>query len=181
MLATIWSPAVVAAIAGVIVNIVIRYVTAPRLSPLLRPFRQIGPIIRTAAALQAILPAEAAALEPMLSDDVVRLRRLRRVARWVAHDPVTSDDLTSAVYESLNMLLLLDVSVLCVASREIVSNGGALLRMVAVVGTVDAAVAVASYREGTADWTCRCAASVTRSCRTRFRILSSSHPRMGSS
>ena len=71
----------------------------------------------------------------------------------VAHDPVTSDDLASAVYESLNMLLLLDVNVLCVASREIVSNGAALLQIVAVVGTVDAAVAVVSYREGTADWT----------------------------
>ena len=50
-----------------------------------------------------------------------------------------SDDLTNAVFELANVAMLLDVSALYIASREIQANGAALLRTIATVGTVDAA------------------------------------------
>ena len=51
------------------------------------------------------------------------------------------------------MTALLDANVLYFASREIQANSPALLRTIATVGTVDAAVGVASYRAGTQGWT----------------------------
>ncbi len=50
-----------------------------------------------------------------------------------------SDDLTNAVFELANVAMLLNVSALYIASREIQANGAALLRTIATVGTVDAA------------------------------------------
>ena len=67
-------------------------------------------------------------------------------------DPRTSDDLTGLVAEAANMLLL-DVALLVPASRHIRAHGPALLRTFAVVGTLDAAIGVASYRAGTPQWT----------------------------
>ena len=66
---------------------------------------------------------------------------------------MTSDDLTDAIHETANMLFLLDLCLLVFASREIQAHGPALIRTVASVGTVDAAISVASYRVGTAGWT----------------------------
>ena len=79
--------------------------------------------------------------------------RLRRTARVVSRDPMMSDDLTNAVFELANVAMLLDVSALYFASREIQAHGAALLRTIATVGTVDAAIGVASYRAGTTGWT----------------------------
>ena len=66
---------------------------------------------------------------------------------------MTSDDLTGLVAETANMLLPADVVPLVLASREIQAQGPPLLRTFDLVGTVDAAVGVAPYRAGTANWT----------------------------
>ena len=153
VLSTVWPPAFLVAVAGVLTNWTVRYVTAPRLGPLLHPFRQLGPVIAIAEILRPLIATDGAAIGPSLSSDVARLSRLRRIARWVSRDPMTSDDLTNALFELGNITMLLDVCALYVASREIQANGPALLRTIATVGTVDAAISVASYRAGTTGWT----------------------------
>ena len=50
------------------------------------------------------------------------------------------------------MMLLLDLNVLYFSAREIRANRAAILRTIATVGTVDAAISVASYRVGTTGW-----------------------------
>ena len=153
LLSTVWPQAFLVAIVGVLTNWTVRYVTAPRLGPLLHPFRQLGPVLATAASLGPLIAKDGASIGPSLSSDVARLSRLRRIAWWVSRDPMTSDDLTNALFELANITMLLDVSALYFASREIQTNGPALLRTIATVGTVDAAISVASYRAGTTGWT----------------------------
>ena len=153
LLSIVWPQMFLVAMAGVLTNWTVRYVSAPRLGPLLHPFRQLGPVIATAETLRPLIAKDGAAIGPSLSSDVARLSRLRRTARVVSRDPMMSDDLTNAVFELANVAMLLHVSALYFASREIQANGAALLRTIATVGTVDAAISVASYRAGTTGWT----------------------------
>ena len=113
----------------------------------------VGPLIDLAESFRPLVTPPGASLAPSLPEDLARLSRLRRIAGWVSHDPATSDDFTSALFEAANMMLLLDVNVLYFASREIQANGPELLRTIAAVGTVDAALSVASYRDGALGWT----------------------------
>lgn len=153
MLTSVWPVALVAVILGVIVNMIVRYVTAPRLGPPLGPFRQVAPLLVAAEAVRPLVAACGLPVGSALSSDLAGMRRLRRIARWVGRDPMTSDDLTNVIHEAANMLFLLDLVLLFLASREIGAHGPALVRTVASVGTVDAAISVASYRVGAAGWT----------------------------
>ena len=119
----------------------------------MRPFRQVAPLLAAAETARPLIATHGSPIGPSLASDLARLRRLKRIAGWVGHDPMMSDDLSSAVHEAANMVLLLDLCLLLFASREIRANGPALLRTVASVGTVDAAISVASFRVGTAGWT----------------------------
>ncbi len=153
MLTIVWPVALVAVILGVIANMIVRYVTALRLGPPLGPFRQVAPLLAAAEALRPLVATCGLPCGSTLSSDLAEMRRLRRIARWVGHDPMTSDDLTNVIHEAANMLFLLDLALLFLASREIGAHGPALVRTVASVGTVDAAISVASYRVGAAGWT----------------------------
>lgn len=153
VLTIIWPVSLVAVILGVIANMIVRYVTAPRLGPPLGPFRQVAPLLAAAEAVRPLVATCGLPVGSALSSDLAGMRRLRRIARWVGHDPMTSDDLTNVIHEAANMLFLLDLVLLFLASREIGAHGPALVRTVASVGTVDAAVSVASYRVGAAGWT----------------------------
>ena len=82
-----------------------------------------------------------------------RLTRLRRFAGWVGRDPIAIGELASSVFEYLNLLFLLDANALYFGDRELHAHGASLLRVIAVVGDVDAAVSVASLRAGTQFWT----------------------------
>ena len=113
----------------------------------------MAPLLAVAELVRPLIAAYGLPVGSALSSDLARMRRLRRIARWVGHDPMTSDDLTDAIHETANMLFLLDLCLLVFASREIRAHGPALLRTVASVGTVDAAISVASYRVGATGWT----------------------------
>ena len=127
--------------------------TAPRLGPLLRPFRQVAPLLAVAETTVPLIETHGSRINPSLSSDLAKLSRLRRIAGWVSRSPMDSDDYTAAVFELANMILLLDMNLLVFASRELRTHGPSLLRVVTTVGNVDAAISLASYRAGTMAWT----------------------------
>ena len=153
MLTVVWPAALVAVILGVIANMIVRYATAPRLGPPLGPFRQVSPLLAAAEAVRSLVTMCRLPVGFTLPSDLAGMRRLGRIARWVGHDPMASDELTNVIHEAANMLFLADLVLLFLASREIRAHGPALVRTVASVGTVDAAISVASYRLGAAGWT----------------------------
>jgi DNA mismatch repair ATPase MutS len=55
--------------------------------------------------------------------------------------------------EYLNLLLLMDANALYFAERELRLRGADLLRVIKVVGEMDAAIAIASFRTGSKQWT----------------------------
>ena len=153
LLAVVWPPAFLAAFLGIFTNMAVRYRTAPRLRGPLNYFRQVAPLLAVAHAAGYLLATGAAhPIGQSLPADLARLRPLRRIAGWVTFDPNAADALTAVVSELANMILLLDVTLLLLASRHIRAHGKALVRTFAAVGTLDAAVAVASFRAGTTGW-----------------------------
>jgi DNA mismatch repair ATPase MutS len=112
-----------------------------------------GPALSTARDLRAFGSGATTALTGSLGRDLLALRRLGRIARWVSRDPLTTGELAGAVLEYLNLLLLMDANALYFAGRELNAHAPALLRVIQTIGEIDAAIAIASARTSAKDWT----------------------------
>ena len=121
-------------------------------------------MIGTAAALTFIAADDVQAITQPLRDDVSRLARLKWISSWANGNPfmvsfdsaqrlIMLNDLIGVTYEYLNLLLLLDATGAYFGLRDLNANRPSLLRMTAAVGDVDAAISVASYRDGSDVWT----------------------------
>jgi hypothetical protein len=146
-------------------NVTVRYATDPHVHTMAVTFRQCAPLIATAGELRFL---QGAAIDPIvgaLAADVPRLGRIKQISRWVNGNPfmlsagasalgVAAGDFVGAVYEYLNLALLLDGTGIYFGTRDLARAGASLARVVAASGEVDAAIAVASYRAGRGDW-CR--------------------------
>jgi hypothetical protein len=152
VLGLIWPGLLFLAVIGFFANFVIRIAAARRIGVEIVWFRQVGPLISSAQALSTLDDDAASGITGSMTTDLVALRRLGAIARWVSRDPVTVGDLAGVILECLNVLLLLDINAVYFASREIQSRGAQLLRLVEAVGEIDAAISVASLRESTDGW-----------------------------
>ena len=91
LLSAVWPQALVVAFAGIVANLTVRYRTADRLVPVLRPFRQVGPLITTAKTLRATIQASNPTSGDRLAADLSTLARLARIAGLVSRDPLWKD------------------------------------------------------------------------------------------
>lgn len=145
-----WPSAILIPVAGAAINLAVRSRTGWRVSSMIGPFRQVGALISVAHTVRASnLPGPVA---ESLSLNLPKLTRLTAIARWVGRDPSKSNELVAAFWEYLNLLFLLDLNALSLASRELRDCGPALLKIIAAVGEVDAAISVASFRAGSQGW-----------------------------
>ena len=150
-LSIFWPKLIFMALLVFVVNFVIRISTARRVSGEITWFRQVGPLLSAARKLATI--TDSAPLTASLKSDLNALKRLGTIARWVSRDPYTANEIVFAVTEYLNVLLLMDANALYFAARELHLRGANLRRVIEVVGEVDAAIAVASFRTGVRQWT----------------------------
>lgn len=164
VLALISSQFVPALIGIVIVNVAIRYVTDRRIGALAAAFRQIAPLVRTAESLQLLADDDVRPLIGSIQTDTPSLRRLKIISRWISGNPlmlpmgagslpVLISDVVSVAYEYLNLAFLLDANGVYVGTRDLRVHHGALLRVIAAMGEVDAAISTASFRTERHDWT----------------------------
>lgn len=151
-------------IALVVTAIVIRTMTDKRTMTVATAFRQLAPIIATGQALAFLDREDVAAITAPLGADARRLGPLKTIARWVSGDPlmlsvnpnglaVIATDVIGVVYEYLNAVFLLDANGVYFGARTLHANSASLLRVLAAVADVDAAISVASYRAGLSAWT----------------------------
>jgi hypothetical protein len=153
LLAFVWPGTLFLLLAGAVLNLYIRVMSATRIGALVGSFRQVGPLLTAADAIGTMPPDGIERIVGSLGHDLRQLTRLRRVARWVGRDPIALGELASSFVEYLNLLFLLDANALYFGARELRAHGGALLRVIAAVGDVDAALSVASLRAGNTFWT----------------------------
>lgn len=163
------SPGTTPAFIGLLLfNVGVRYATDRRIGALATAFRQIAPVVTTAESLRFVAGGDdVRPLVGAIQTDTPSLRRLKNIARWIGGNPlmlpagagtsaVLFNDAVSAVYEYLNLALLLDANGVYFGARELRAHRAALLRVIAAIGEVDAAISTASVRAGRADWTRPC-------------------------
>jgi hypothetical protein len=131
----------------------VRAASARRLGRLIDAFRYVGPLIATAAALRPLVHADNEVLTAALRDQAGALTTLRVLSGWLTRDSVAMDPLTGTVIELVNTLFLLDANMLLCGALLLNQRGRALEQVVAAVGEIDAAIAVASYRAALDQWT----------------------------
>jgi MutS domain V len=155
LLVVFWPPALLLLGAGAIVSLVLRAGVASHLQVVVGPFRQVGPLVAAAATLAGAVGDEAGDIAGTLAADVASLRRLRRIASWASRDTgaAAAGDLAAVLYEYLNLLFFIDANALYFGARELRARAPELLRVLAAVGDIDAAIGVASWRASTAGWT----------------------------
>ncbi len=156
VLAPFWPPAALLLVAGAVGSLIARASIARSLRVVAGAFRQVNPLVAVAEVLSAFANDATEPLVGTLKDDVLRLSRLRRIASWAGRDPgaAVAGNFAALLLEYLNMALWLDANALFFGARELRARAPELLRVIAGVGEVDAAVSVASYRAGTPGWTC---------------------------
>jgi len=153
VLAVFWTPALIIVAVGVAIGLATRVVVEPYMRLVIGPFRQLGPLIAVADQFRSLGIAGAEPIVGHLERDVARLARLRRVASWVSRDASSGADLASIALEYLNTIFLFDANAAYFGGRDLRERSAELLRVIDAVGDIDAAVSVASFRAGSADWT----------------------------
>jgi hypothetical protein len=151
----VWHGLLLFAIVGFIVNIAIRIVTSQRVGGEAVWFRLVGPLLASARTLADLCDQpETASVTGRMKTDLVALRRLGAVARWVSRgsDTGAPTDLIGFIVEYINIQLLMDVNALYFASRELRTRGLHLVGLIEAVGDIDAAIAVASFRASAPEW-----------------------------
>ncbi len=164
ILAPFWPVMVTPLIVVLLFNVAVHYVTDVQVGNIARSFRQCAPLIATAESLVFLSNESADPLVGALRTDVPALARLKSISRWVNGDPfmlainagalaTVASHFVAAIYEYLNLGLLLDATGVFFAAGDLARHGRSLARVAAAAGDVDAAISVASFRAGREDWT----------------------------
>jgi hypothetical protein len=148
-----WPAMLLVVIFGAVLNLIVRALTAGRVTQIAGPFRQISALIGVAESLLFLADDDQTPIVGALRRDLASLQRLKRIVRSVGLDPLGSGELPFALFEYLNLLFLLDVNAVYLGAGELRKTGPTLLRVIAAVGDVDAAISVASVRAGNERWT----------------------------
>ena len=141
----------------------LRLLAGDQMNAMGKALRQVGPIVATGEDLAFLQGEDTAAITGALLSDVPRLRRLKTVARWLSADPLMAStwdgvawvagSVAGAVFDYVNMVLLLDANGVYFGTSDLRAHSGSLLRVAAAIGDVDAAISVASWRTERDDWT----------------------------
>jgi hypothetical protein len=146
-------PVLLGLVGGALVSVALRATAAADLRVATGAFRGVEPVLAAADALRSLATSDGELLRPL--GHLGELTMLRRVARWAGRDTsgAVSGELSSTVFEYLNLVFALDGNSLFFGARQLRAHGDALMAVVQAVGEVDAALSVASYRSSTAGWT----------------------------
>jgi hypothetical protein len=188
VLAPFWS--LMPLVAALVVNVAVRYTTDVHVFTIARSFRQCAPLIATGESLGFLIGEDIDPIVSPLRTDVAALARLKLISRWVSGDPfmlsvnedpltVVFSDFVAAVYEYLNLFLLLDATGVYFAAMDLSLHGGSLARATAAAGDVDAAISIASFRASRSDWTqpeFRAAGATTELTELRHPLVDGSVP-----
>jgi len=160
----LWTGSVVAVVIAVWVNAMVRLATDRRISLQANAFGRVAPLIATGRSLRILRGGDIAATMEMLRQDLKRLRGLALVAGLVSGDAFAASrdatlfkmmtrDFAASAYHVLNTVFLLDGNAVWLGATQVRAQGAVLLRLMATIGDIDAAIAVASCRDGTEVWT----------------------------
>ena len=136
---------------ALLLSFVARSLIAPRIAPWVSPFMAAGQILDEARRVVELEPADEPTTRTIV-ERLPRLKRLSRAARWLGQDP-SRTDLLSLIAEYFNLFFCVDGNVLLIAFGLAERRRHELCEVAEALGRLDAAIAVASVRAGSALWT----------------------------
>jgi len=146
--APFWPPLLLLLLAIIVINVGLQVRNTFRVLPLLGPFKQVAPLIRAANALLTD-PEIAQGWDSR--EDLKAVRPLRTTAS-VASRHFGRNEVVATTWEYMNLLFLFDANAAFFATRTLRERGASLLRVLERVGTIDAAISVASLRADGGTW-----------------------------
>lgn len=160
--AIVWHGLLAAFGIAVLLVVVARLMTADDILMVGAGLRHIAPLVAAAERL-SFLVGVAPCVPAGLQQDVANLRRLKHVSRWLGGDPLMlegRDDpfsraasaTVSALFEYLNIVLLLDANAVFIGGAELQRYRASLLRVLVSVGNIDVALSVSAWRVERTDW-----------------------------
>ncbi|MGE3617601.1 MAG: hypothetical protein AB7L66_17140, partial [Gemmatimonadales bacterium] len=147
-----WPPAVLVLVTILGANLFVRAAAGWRISSVVGPLRQVGPLLRAAEELLGVGAVAEAASSRLTRADLGQLTRLRRTARWIGRDPTAQGEVTAILTGYLNFVFLLDANALFVSARELRRRSAVLRRVIAGVGEIDVVYATASLALDRSRW-----------------------------
>jgi len=130
------------------VNLMINETYGRSISPYFGGFSQIHRLLRVADGL-SILPDPHRLQQLEALRQTARVRSdLRRRLGWLAMDRERLGDLLLSVLTYANLFLLVDIQIYLGSLASLRRNQGALVQMLEAVGSLDAALSVASFLDG---------------------------------
>ncbi len=130
-----------------LVNASIYYTYGQTIAPHFSGFAQINSLLGVAAELGKISDDQGLPQVAELRQSRPLIEALRRRLGWLVVDRSTLPDLMQVVFGYLNMCFLLDVVVFLRSVHLLEKNRADLVQIFEAVGSLDAAIAVASYLE----------------------------------
>lgn len=175
IVAPVWPIALLGAAVAAVCSLVARATMSRQLRGPLDPFRCVGSLLAAARTLDTIALPGGEALVGTLHEDRSSLSRLHRIARWAGPAAGDSVDPARTIFRWIGVVLSLDLSALFFGLRELASNRQTWFRLIAAVGEIDAAISIASYRQGSGGWT----RPVWRDAGTMATLTAIRHPLLG--
>jgi hypothetical protein len=150
--AVLRGPFLLLAVVGLVGGAALRARFGRRLVPLMEPFADMVRLLAVAKRLGRLdrLPA---GMRARLAERLPALARLRRSAGWLGRAQTASLDLGGLAIEYLNLLFCLDANAAMIGARELRAHQADVHRVLLAVGELDAALSVASMRDGNDAWT----------------------------
>jgi hypothetical protein len=133
-----------------LVALTARFKMAPRIAPWVAPLISAGRILQAADRV-ARLELASAPTTLTIRRCLPLLQGFSRVARWLGRDP-SRGDLAALIAEYFNWFLCFDGIALLFATGIVNRRRGELRQVAEALGTLDAAISIASVRAGTT-WT----------------------------
>ena len=147
-----WPPLVLGAVVCALVN---TYMRVAMRDDMIRALLAAGMVPVMQRAATALARLEAPALRPLVDDlrrSAPRLHGIARAARWLSFEPTPANEILGYLYEYVNLLLLLDVSVFIWTVGRLRDERDALARTYAALGELDVMQGVAALRLDGSAW-----------------------------
>ncbi|MEP6620859.1 MAG: hypothetical protein ABJE47_16160 [bacterium] len=147
-----WPQMVLAVAACALVNAYVRVALRERMVRVLPAVRMLPAMHRAARTLAALDSPSLSPCTTALRTSAPRLHWISRAAGWLSFDPTGGNELVGYVYDYINLLLLLDVSLFVWAVDRIRTEGDTLAQAYAALGELDVLQAVATLRREQGMW-----------------------------
>jgi hypothetical protein len=144
-------PLAVVSVLGLLVGTLLRAKFGPRLVPIANSFRDMVRLLNAADRF-AGAPELPETLRSELKTRLAALARVRQFGGWLGRD-TGGADLLGLFIEYLNLIFCLDANAVMLAVAEMRRRQDDLHAVFEIVGSLDAALAVASVRAGGQAWT----------------------------